>query len=308
MKNSAPIGITMALLAVSATAACSASDTNAVSWLDQTISPVANPLFFEDPRITSEVRPVYMYHFLPNTFHYAGDKGVGVPLGGSVQVMALQLRYALTDRLAIIATKDGYIEFDPSHTLGHKYGWGDLTAGLKYALVDRKDSQLIVTPGFTVTAPSGSTDVFQDHGSGQENVFVSAEKGFNNLHLTGNLGVIIPNDFAKETSQLHYSAQVDYYACQWFVPFFVANGYTILSAGDSQANQSLNAVPLDTEGYDLINFGSVAARGTTQLTIGGGFRTRFTKNIDAGVAYEAGVVHPVGIFAGRITADVIWRF
>ena len=307
MKLFEKISMTVVALAASATVGFSADNnkTNAVSWLDNTISPVANPIYFEDPNITSEIRPIYMYHFLPDMFQFAGGK---VPLGGQVQVMAVQLRYAVNDRLAIIATKDGYIEFQPSHVLAHKYGWGDLAAGLKYAVVNDKENQLIVTPGFTVTVPIGSTDTFQGHGSGEENIFVSAEKGFDKLHLTGNLGFRIPNSFSKSTSQLHYSAQVDYYTCQWFVPFFVANGYTILSNGRSVADQSLNVVPLNTEGYDLINFGSSAASGTTQLTIGGGFRTRFAKNVDAGVAYEAGIVHPVGIFAGRITADVIFRF
>ena len=122
--------------------------------------------------------------------------------------------------------------------------------------------------------------------------------------MTGNVGTIIPNDFSQNSSQLHYSLQLDYYTCQWFIPFVAANGYTILSNG----NHNQLPVPLNTEGYDLINFGSTAAAGTTQLTAGGGFRTRFTQNVDAGVAYEVGVVKPVGIFAARITADVIWRF
>jgi hypothetical protein len=58
----------------------------------------------------------------------------------------------------------------------------------------------------------------------------------------------------------------------------------------------------------LINFGSTQASGTTQLTVGGGFRTRLVKKVDVGVAYEAGVVDPVGIFDSRVTADFIWRF
>ena len=86
------------------------------------------------------------------------------------------------------------------------------------------------------------------------------------------------------------------------------NGYTIMTNGKNQASQSLTAVPLNTEGYDLINFGSSQASGTTQLTIGGGLRSRMLKNLDVGVAYEAGVIDPVGIFDGRVTADVIWRF
>lgn len=33
-----------------------------VSWLDDTNSPVTNPIWFEDPVIRSEVRPIYMHH------------------------------------------------------------------------------------------------------------------------------------------------------------------------------------------------------------------------------------------------------
>ena len=305
MKSKIKIASSAAVLTAALATSASAGNANTTNWLDNTISPVANPIYFEDPRVTSEVRPVYMYHWLPDTFHFSGGT---VPLGGQVQVMAVQLRYALTEKLGLIATKDGYIEFQPHHTLGHEYGWGDLAAGLKYVLVDDQDNQAILTPGFTLTVPTGSPDVFQGHGSGEWNVFVSAEKGFDQLHFTGNAGFIIPNNFAQSTSQLHYSLQADYYLCQYFIPFAVANGYTILSNGNGQSSQSLNAVPLNTEGYDLINFGSADAAGTTQMTVGGGARSRILKNLDVGFAYEVGVVNPVGIFESRVTADVIWRF
>ncbi len=305
MKSKIKIASSTAVLTAALATSASAGNANTTNWLDNTISPVANPIYFEDPRVTSEVRPVYMYHWLPDTFHFSGGT---VPLGGQVQVMAVQLRYALTEKLGLIATKDGYIEFQPHHTLGHEYGWGDLAAGLKYVLVDDQDNQAILTPGFTLTVPTGSPDVFQGHGSGEWNVFVSAEKGFDQLHFTGNAGFIIPNNFAQSTSQLHYSLQADYYLCQYFIPFAVANGYTILSNGNGQSSQSLQAVPLNTEGYDLINFGSADAAGTTQMTVGGGARSRILKNLDVGFAYEVGVVNPVGIFESRITADVIWRF
>jgi len=292
-------------LAAAITTTANAADTNQASWLDRTISPVANPIYFEDPNITSEVRPIYMYHFLPNTFDFDGGS---VPLGGQVQVMALQLRYALTDRLGLIASKDGYIQFQPKHTLGHAYGWADLAAGLKYAVFKDEENQAIITPGFTFTIPTGGTDVYQGHGSGEWNIFVSAEKGFDDFHVTGNAGFIIPNNFSDNTAQMHYSLQLDYYVCQYFIPFAVMNGYTILSETESAADQSLSAVPLNTEGYDLINFGSSAAAGTTQWTLGGGARSRLVNNVDVGVAYEVGVGNSVGIFSSRITADLIWRF
>ena len=295
-------GAAALVLAATTTAGFSA---NNPSWLDNTISPVSNPIFFEDPKINSEVHAVYMDHILPSSFEFNGGK---VPLGGEVQVFAVQLRYAINDRLAVIATKDGYIAFQPDNTLAHHYGWGDLAAGLKYAVINDLDDQFILTPGFTVTLPTGSTDVYQGHGEGVENIFLSAEKGFNNFHITGNFGANIPNDFDKNTAQLHYSLQLDYYVNQYIIPFFVANGNTILSDGKNQANQSLSAVPLNTEGYDLINFGSSKASGSTQFTVGGGVRSRLSKDWDLGVAYEAGVVGPVGIFDSRITADLVWRF
>lgn len=305
IKIAGLMALSTASLTLAAQAADCCSQTASTNWLVNTISPVANPIYFEDPRVTSEVRPVYMYHWLPDTFDFAGGS---VPLGGQVQVMALQLRYALTEKLGLIATKDGYIEFQPDKTLSRAYGWGDLAAGLKYAVYDNQEDQFIVTPGFTITIPTGSTEVFQGHGSGVWNVFVSAEKGFDRLHATANAGFNIPNNFSDQTAQTHYSVQLDYYTCQYFIPFAVMNGYTILTETDKTSDQSLSAVPLNTEGYDLINFGSSQAAGTTQLTVGGGARSRLLSNLDVGFAYEAGVVSPKGIFDTRVTVDMIWRF
>jgi hypothetical protein len=298
-------GQTGAFALVLATATMGAAAAGTTSWLDQTISPVSNPILFEDPKINSEVHPIYMDHILPDSFEYINGKTV--PLGGQVQVFAVQLRYAINDRLAVIATKDGYIEIQPQHSgiVPHSYGFADLAAGLKYQLVNDESNQVLVTPGFTLTLPTGSTAVYQGRGSGVWNLFVSAEKGSGPFHLTGNLGFNIPDNFALQTAQLHYSLQLDCFVGQYFIPFAVANGYTILSDGNRNLIQG---VQLNTELYDLINSGSTDAAGSTQLTFGGGFRTRFTHNVDAGVAYEVGVVKPVGIFASRLTADVVWRF
>jgi len=271
-------------------------------WKAGLISPVANPIYFEDPRITTEARPIFLQHWLPDTFKFAGGSA---PLGGDVRVYALQLRYALTERLAFIATKDGYIEFRPDNTLTHAYGWADLAAGFKYALLDDAEKQLLITPGITITLPTGGNDVFQGSGSGEWNLFASAVKGWDDFHVTGNLGFRIPNDFSKQTAQAHYSLQLDYRTCDYFIPFVVMNGYTILSEGDDKL---LGAVPLNTEMYDLINFGSTDAKGETQITLGSGFRSKITERIVAGIAYEVGVTDPKGIFDSRLTVDMILRF
>ena len=275
------------------------SDTD---WKSHAISPVANPIYFEDPLISSEARPIFLEHRFPETFHFQGGT---VPLGGDLKVIAAQLRYALSDRLALIATKDGYIFSQPDHTLSHTYGWANLAAGLKYAAIDDPANELIVTPGFTIELPTGNPRVFQGKGAGLWNVFTSAEKGFNDFHLTGNAGFLIPNDFSKQTAQAHYSLQADYYICQYFIPFAVLNGYTVLT--DSN-NKLLGAVDLNTELTDLSDFGSTKASGRTQLIAGAGFRSRLTKKLDIGFAYEYGITSPQGIFKDRFTVDAIWRF
>jgi hypothetical protein len=260
-------------------------------WKEKTISPVTNPLFFEDPQVNTEIRPIFMQHNIDKDF---------ITGGGDVRVYAVQARWAVTDRLAIIATKDGYVEFNPKTTLTHKDGWADLAAGVKYALIDDKEAQFILTPGLKFELPTGNERVFQGNGSGEWDLFVSSAKGWGNCHLTGSAGVRVPNDFDKETAQAHYSLQLDYYSCRWFIPFIAANGFSVMTEG--------NQLPLGVEGYDLINFGTSNASGFTQIAVGGGFRSRLHKNVDLGFAYERGVTGPEGLFDDRFTVDLIVRF
>lgn len=219
-------------------------------WQSKVAAPAGNPIDFEDARIRSEIHPVFMRHWLPDTFHFAGGTA---PLGGDVRGCAVQLRYARTERLGLIATKDGYIEMRPDRPLTDQTGWANLAAGLKYALVDDAEKQLLITPGLTFELPTGNTDVLQGRGKGEWN------------------------------------------------PFVVANGYTILSEGE---NKLLGAVDLNTERYDRINFGRTKAGGKTQVTLGGGFRSFLTRNIECGIAYEAGVTNANGIFDSRLTVDL----
>lgn len=260
-------------------------------WTRSAIAPVTNPLFFEDPQIHSEVRPIFAWHNIDEDF---------VTQGGAAQLYAIQLRWAITDRLALIATKDGYIHFDPDAALRKTDGWADIAAGLKYALIDDREAQFILTPGVTFEAPSGSTRVLQGNGDGAWNAFVSAGKGFDNLRFVANIGAIIPNNFSEETAQLHYSAQVDYTSCPYFIPCVAVNAFSILSEGDQ--------LPLSVEGFDLFNFGSTEAKGFTQAVAGVGFRSRLLSCLDLGFAYEFPITGPEGLFGDRFTVDFIWRF
>ncbi len=260
------------------------------NWLDTTIPPVTNPVFFEDAVIRSEIRPIFIHHKIDSGF---------ITGGGDVNLWAVQARVALTDRLALIATKDGYIDFNPKIGADQD-GWADVALGLKYALIDDRANEFILTPGFTFEIPLGNSDVFQGNGSGEWNVFVSAEKGFGNFHLLGNVGVRVPNDTDEESTSLHYSLQADYRVCKWFIPFVAANGFTVLSEGST--------LPINSEGYDLINFGASGADNWTGFTVGGGFRSQLTDNIFFGAAYEKAVAGPEGLYDDRWTFDFVFTF
>jgi len=262
---------------------------DAVSWKDRTISPVANPIFFEDAIIRSEIRPIFAHHRIDNGF-------LG---GGDAQLYAVQIRYALTDRLALIATQDGFFQIN-NDAIGNPDGWMDLALGLKYALIDDEASQFILTPGFTVHVPTGSTDVFQGRGDGELNVFVSAQKGFGDFHLSANGGLRIPFDSSEQSLIAHYSVMADYYTCRWFIPFVAFDAFTVMMEG--------NNIPLTSEGYDVINFGASGADGVTQATIAGGFRTRLLDNLDFGFAYQKAILSPEGLTDDRFTFDVSIRF
>jgi len=274
-------------------ASAQAADAPKSDWTSELIAPVANPILFESPTIGSEVRPLFLYHRLNDNF---------ATQGGDVEVYALQFRLKLTEKLALIATKDGWIDFNPDKALSHESGFADIAAGLKYQLVNDEQNKFLVTPGFTYTFPLGGKKVFQGshNGAGQFDFFVSAEKSVSEVQVMGNLGVILPLDTDQDTSQLHYSLQIAYPVCQWFKPFVVLNGYTILSEGNGPA--------FGSEGYDVINFGTSNAGGETQIALGGGFRSSLSESVDVGIAYEKGVDHTAGIFDDRITVDLVWKF
>ena len=107
------------------------------------ISPMTNPVYFEDPRTLTEARVIFLNHWLPQN------------LGGSdVQLLAVQARAAITKRLSIIATKDGYI-FSGGDGLPIN-GWANINLGLKYNLYADAQSQRLLSVGTRFELVNGS--------------------------------------------------------------------------------------------------------------------------------------------------------
>ncbi len=286
----------------------------AVDWREFTISPVSNPIFFEDPRIRTEARVIFLYNRVSDDFGL-NLGGTRVNLGGAdIYAYGAQLRYAVTPRLAIIATNDVGISFRPDNPIpGTAFtnadGYSDLDVGLKYALIDDPAHEFLFTPILTYAIPTGGRNVFQGDNSGIFDVAFSTEKGFGMFHLIGNAGVRIPVDTDRNSTSLHYSLHADYYLNRFFIPLVEFNGWTVLdSPRGNKGPLAAFDTALNTEGADLINFGSTGLETSTQAAIGVGFRSKLCKYVDFGVIYEHTVTSPEGAFEQRVTTDLIIHF
>lgn len=255
------------------------------------IPPVSNPLFNESPLITTEVRPVFIHHDIPKGF---------LTGGGNVDVAAVQARVAITDRLAIIATKDGYADVHFAGVLPDDNGFANIAAGLKYALVLTDDAALTV--GLRYEAPLGSLKTagisLQGHGDGFINVFATAVKQFDRLQVQASVNANMALDSDSDSSLLVGSLHANYAVTDWFYPLVEFNVFSVIDHG-ARMN-----VPF--EGFDLVNFG--ATDGGTVATVAAGARFRIASNVLLGAAYEAPVTSRKDITSWRVYADAVISF
>jgi len=280
---------------------------------DSAIRPITNPTLFDLPLTGTNVHPIMMYQRLPDFVNTTAGK---VPMGGDVEVYALQFEYAFNDRLSLVATKDGYVEIHPdTKPLWSKQsGFANLGAGLKYAFYYDPAARAAASATVTFELPTGNHDVFQGEGSGAANLTVSALKLWDGLELAGAAGVHLPFDDQSATTSFA-SAHVSHEFCRWFIPLMEVNWYHVLETGNGWANffsQAGGAVPVIAtfEGSDLLNFGaSNASQHRDLVTAAIGFRSRLSDRVEAGFAYELPVTSPHnGIIADRCTLDVVWKF
>ena len=129
------------------------------------VAPVTSPYFHEDSFVTTDLRAWYAYH------KFDGDSLIN---GGDAQVVALQVRLAITDQLQFVAYKDGYVDFDSG--LVDSHGWNDLAAGLKWGFIQDWKNQFHMAAGVGYEMPVGDDDVFQN--DEELRLWLSANKGF----------------------------------------------------------------------------------------------------------------------------------
>jgi len=277
------------------------------------VPPMMHPYLFEDPFITTGLNAVGIWHEFP---------GNSILDDGHLWVAALQARVALTDRVALIATKDGWVDFEPGlHLLDNRRGSADIGGGIKVAAIDMPEVPFILTPALRFEFTQGSQDVLQGNGDGQIIPSISAAWGLGNLHLMGDLGMDIALDPDANSTYLFYHLHVDYALHRFLVPFVEVGGFTYTDGGDGSTKVRLRGgseVPLGVaqallnedpeEGYDYANLGSQSMSGHTVVAGSVGVRVPVTKHLILGAAWEYPLTPSRDVLSQRASAHVTFEF
>lgn len=273
--------------------------------------PMSNPTLFDLALPSNNIHPIFLHHSLPNAITTGG---AATPLGGDAQLYALQFELALSERLSLVATKDGYADMDFDNSLNDSSGFANLGGGLKYAFLLDPANQTALSGSLTLEFPTGNSDIFQGEGDGLANLILSGLKLKDDWQFAGGLGLQLP--FSDEQSTIAWtSAHVSYELHKWFIPLVEVNWFHVLDPGDGTGNfggQLGGGVPgaVDFEGGDLFNLGATGASANRDLvTAAVGFRSRLSDNITAGAAYELPLTDDQdSLMKNRITLDLVWSF
>lgn len=254
----------------------------------QFVHPITSPYYNEDSFVTTDIRLWGVYHDFANS---------SLIDGGKAMVYAAQVRVALTDKLQLVAYKDGYVDFDSG--LVQETGWNDVAAGLKYAFLQDWENNMHAAVGLGYEFAIGSPGVFQN--DDDIRAWVSFDKGFGPFHVGANASYLLAmkDDDAAPlggSDTLNWHIHADYYVNQYFSPVIELNGYHVMNRGDE-------VVPFS--GIDVANFGG----GGDVISAGIGAEIRPMENLGVRGAYELPLTtDDDDLYGWRLTFSVIYSF
>lgn len=255
------------------------------------ISPMTNPVYFEDPRNLTEARVLFVNHRIPGT----------VLGGGNVQIAALQMRAALTERLSLIATKDGYI-FSGGGDAPDINGWANVAMGLKYNVFADAEMQRLISVGARIEMPFGSYHALQGNSKTSNfDLFLTGGTQLGELsHLISASGFRLPADHNQQNTQFYWSTHLDrqlrnrpiygLLECNWY--HWMSN-----VAGGPPVG-----------GLDFYNLGSSGVAGSNIVTGAIGMKYKPSAGLEIGLCYEVPLTSRKDLMQDRITADLILRY
>lgn len=258
------------------------------------IGPISNPVLSKDPRSLTEAR----FLFINNEIDPANPLGAG-----SFQAFGLEARVALTDRLTLIADKDGYLLFRPAVAAARADGWLNINAGLKYTLVRDVENQFLVDAGFMFEPPTGEAKVFQRPSDGIFTAFVGGGKEFWGCsHLLGTVGYQFPVNSNLNSSFFYTSIHLDRQLFGWLYPLVEANWFHYTSGGNHGLPPALGEVD------GLVNLGTSGVGGNDLVTTAVGLKAKINCHLETGAAWEVPVSNRHDFINNRLTFEMIVRY
>ena len=264
------------------------------------VPPLTFPYFNESAQIRSEIRPLYFYNHIPDDFVSVG----GFDTGGDLHVFTVQGRAAITERWAVLVTKNGYADVDFDDLLPSDDGALNFAFGAKYAALSMPESDTYLTGGLKYEAPSGDIESgaieLQGGGDGFFDLFVSFESAlWHRLGVQTSSGFHMAVDPDHDATSFHASIHVDYEVVQGLFAVVETNVLTTLEEADRTDSSLLGSF----EGYDVLSFGST--RAGTVATMGMGARYRLGRYALFGLVYELPVTARQDIIEFRIGCDLV---
>jgi hypothetical protein len=257
---------------------------------DGFIGPVTNPILNKDPRSNSHARILFINNTIPGSH----------PLDGSFQAYALQTNLAVTERLNIIADKDGYVHVAPRRGKSQS-GFLNISAGLKYTFYRDVENQALAALGFLYEIPSGEAKVFQNQGAGSFAPFLTLGKEFReNWHYLQTTGYFFPLNSKQGSSFVWNSFHIDR-KFGWFYPLAELNWFWYTSGG-------VRLPAAVGEGDGLLNLGTRDQAGAHLVTAALGAKAILNKNYTLGFAYELPISNRHDLINNRLTIELIGRY
>ena len=266
------------------------------------VSPVTNPFQFEDPRSTTEIRPIVVYQKVP--------KDQTIFNGGSLYFVGTQARIAFTPRVSLVINKLGGLGINPDSNInpfvgGDEFGFAELWLGPKFTLIRDTEFGTLLAAGATFQIPVGSADVFQNTGDLSITPYLTYGQNFLQTRF-GSFNGLVGTGYAFSVND----KRSDYYFLSGHVDFDVGNYhrfYPLVEMNWHLQTTDGSSSPLPFEGRDLINFGS-QAQGANLLTGAVGARVKVFAASEIGAAFEFPLIGNDNLFDYRVTVDFIWRY
>ena len=219
--------------------------------------------------------------------------------GGTLQVYALQLRLALTERLQLFADKDGLVQVSPKGARSI-FGIANIAAGAKYVIIRDVEDQFLFSGALQYEAPTGYPKIFEGHGDGLLALYGMIGKEFwNNWHFISTFG----QNIALNNSNSGYFMTTAHLDRRFgkLIPFYEANWFYY--------NQSGTHVPgLGSEAGGWINVGAQKVQGLNYVTNAVGANYEFNQHLILGVCYEYQLTTRTMIVNNMINVQMIFRY